>query len=77
MPALNVEFTDRELEDLRALAKERGTTMKSLVHEAAAADIARHRALQEGAEVFRRFFAEHEAEFAQAFPEDEPAARAA
>ncbi|MGP3969451.1 hypothetical protein [Streptomyces sp. 6N223] len=77
MPALNVEFTERELEELRALAKERGTTMKSLVHEAAAADIARHRALREGAEVFRRFFTEHEAEFAQAFPEDEPAARAA
>ncbi|MGH1555041.1 hypothetical protein ACRAWF_33345 [Streptomyces sp. L7] len=75
MPALNVEFSDRELEDLRQIAKERGTSMKALVREAAAADIARHRALQEGAEAFRRFFATHADEFAAAFPEDEPAAK--
>ncbi|GGW39640.1 hypothetical protein GCM10010350_24120 [Streptomyces galilaeus] len=72
MPALNVEFSDRELEDLRQIAKERGTSMKALVREAAAADIARHRALQEGAEAFRRFFATHADEFAAAFPDDEP-----
>jgi hypothetical protein len=71
MPALNVEFSERELEDLRQIAKERGTSMKALVREAAAADIARHRALQEGAEEFRRFFTAHAAEFAAAFPEDE------
>ena len=64
MPALNVEFSDRELEDLRQIAKERGTSMKALVREAAAADIARHRALQEGAEAFRRFFSAHADEFA-------------
>ncbi|AWT46942.1 MULTISPECIES: hypothetical protein [Streptomyces] len=75
MPALNVEFSERELEDLRAIAKERGTSMKALVREAAAADIARHRALQEGAEAFRRFFAAHAEEFAAAFPDDEPSAR--
>ncbi|MEH0548702.1 hypothetical protein QA802_38255 [Streptomyces sp. B21-105] len=74
MPALNVEFSDRELEDLRQIAKERGTSMKALVREAAAADIARHRALQEGAEEFRRFFASHADEFAAAFPDDERAA---
>ncbi|GAP45364.1 conserved [Streptomyces azureus] len=45
--------------------------MKALVREAAAADIARHRALQEGAEAFRRFFATHADEFAAAFPDDE------
>ncbi|MDH6546805.1 hypothetical protein M2161_008277 [Streptomyces sp. SAI-133] len=77
MPALNVEFSDRELEDLRQIAKERGTSMKALVREAAAADIARHRALQEGAEAFRRFFSAHADEFAAAFPEDEPAAKGA
>ncbi|MGW5256176.1 hypothetical protein ACWERW_24785 [Streptomyces sp. NPDC004012] len=75
MPALNVEFSDRELADLRRIAKERGTSMKALVREAAAADIARHRALQEGAEVFRRFFEGHADEFAAAFPEDEPPTR--
>ncbi|MGC9377369.1 hypothetical protein [Streptomyces sp. MH13] len=72
MPALNVEFSDRELEDLRQIAKERGTSMKALVREAAAADIARHRALQEGAAAFRRFFSAHADEFAAAFPDDEP-----
>ncbi|TQK79422.1 hypothetical protein FB563_8133 [Streptomyces puniciscabiei] len=75
MPALNVEFSERELEDLRQIAKERGTSMKALVREAAAADIARHRALQEGAAAFRQFFAAHAEEFAAAFPDDEPAAK--
>ncbi|WP_320773657.1 hypothetical protein [Streptomyces sp. CRN 30] len=74
MPALNVEFSDRELEDLRQIAKERGTSMKALVREAAAADIKRHRALQEGAETFRSFFRSHADEFAAAFPDDEPPA---
>ncbi|MFD8804736.1 hypothetical protein [Streptomyces sp. NPDC059597] len=72
MPALNVEFSERELADLRQIAKERGTSMKALVREAAAAGIARHRALQEGAETFRTFFAAHAGEFAAAFPDDEP-----
>ncbi len=75
MPALNVEFSDRELEDLRRIAKERGISMKTLVRQAAAADIARHRALQEGAEAFRTFFTAHADEFAAAFPDDEPSAR--
>ncbi|MCG7209102.1 hypothetical protein [Streptomyces arenae] len=74
MPALNVEFSDRELEDLRQTAKERGTSMKALVRDAAAADIARHRALRQGEQEFRRFFAAHAAEFAAAFPDDEPPA---
>ncbi|MEU6242020.1 hypothetical protein [Streptomyces sp. NPDC047024] len=77
MPALNVEFSERELADLRQIAKERGTSMKALVREAVAADIARHRALQEGAETFRSFFAAHAGEFAAAFPDDEPAVRSA
>ncbi|GGO99025.1 hypothetical protein [Wenjunlia tyrosinilytica] len=72
MPALNIEFSDGELEDLRAIANQRGMTLKAVVREAAAADIARHRALQEGAEVFRRFFKDSAAAFAEAFPDDEP-----
>lgn len=75
MPALNVEFSERELADLRQIAKERGTSMKALVREAAAADIARHRALREGAEVFRHFFVAHAAEFAAVFPDDEAPAK--
>ncbi|MCX4451918.1 hypothetical protein OG585_04455 [Streptomyces sp. NBC_01340] len=57
------------------MAEERGTSMKALVYEAAAADIVRHRALKEGPEVFRRFLTAHADEFAAAFPEDEPPGR--
>jgi hypothetical protein len=77
MSALNVDFSDRELEDLRAIAKERGMTMKALVREATAAGIIRYRALKEGAEEFRRFFADSADAFAEAFPDDEPDRRAA
>ncbi|MGW7787804.1 hypothetical protein [Streptomyces tricolor] len=45
-----MEFSHRELEGLRQIAKERGTPMKALMREAAAAGTARHRALREGAE---------------------------
>jgi hypothetical protein len=68
MPAPNVDFSDREFQDLREIARERGMTMKALVREATAADIAR-RALKETAEVLRRFFSDPAAE---AFPDDEP-----
>ncbi|MFB7900562.1 hypothetical protein ACFC1B_30125 [Streptomyces xiamenensis] len=71
MPALNVDFTEDELADLRAIARERGLSLKALVREAAAADIERHRALKEGAAVFRTVFARHADEFAAAFPDDE------
>ncbi|HEX5568500.1 MAG TPA: hypothetical protein VFY14_16510 [Streptomyces sp.] len=76
MSALNVDFSDQELQDLREIAKERGMTMKALVREATAADIARHRALKEAAEVFRRFFSDPATAqaFAEAFPADEPRA---
>lgn len=56
MPALNVEFSDQELEELRTLAQERGTTMKAVVREATSDKITRHRALREGAAVFASAF---------------------
>lgn len=71
MPALNVEFSEAELAELRAIAAERGVTLKALVREATTTDLARHRALKEGAQVFRRFFEQHADEFAHAFPDDE------
>ncbi|MFB7763596.1 ribbon-helix-helix protein, CopG family [Streptomyces xiamenensis] len=71
MPALNVDFTEDELGDLQAIARERGMSLSALVREAAAADIERHRALKEGAAVFHTVFARHADEFAAAFPEDE------
>lgn len=77
MPALNVEFSETELEELRAIAAERGVTLKALVRDATSSDIQRHRALKEGAEVFRRYFTSAADEFAAAFPDDEPRARTA
>ncbi|MFM9368649.1 hypothetical protein [Streptomyces sp. Da 82-17] len=56
MPALNVEFSDQELEELRALAQERGLTMKAVVREATADKITLHRALREAAGVFHTTF---------------------
>ncbi|MGH3518620.1 MAG: hypothetical protein ACRDQ7_14620 [Haloechinothrix sp.] len=34
MPALNLQFTDEEMEDLRAAAEREGTSLKSLAHDA-------------------------------------------
>ncbi|MFF1691714.1 hypothetical protein [Streptomyces sp. NPDC058254] len=56
MPALNVEFSEEELDELRELAREQGVTLKALVRASTADQIARHRALKEGAEVFARVF---------------------
>ncbi|MGW5732949.1 MULTISPECIES: ribbon-helix-helix protein, CopG family [Streptomyces] len=56
MPALNVEFSDQELEELRALAQERGISMKALIREATADQITRHRALREASEIFQATF---------------------
>jgi hypothetical protein len=58
MAALNVEFSDAELEDLRAIAKEQGVPMKTFVRASTADAIAHHRALKDGAEVFQRVFAD-------------------
>ncbi|MGW6362272.1 hypothetical protein ACWFR5_45710 [Streptomyces sp. NPDC055092] len=56
MPALNVEFSEEELDELRELAREQGVTLKALVRASTADQIARHRALKEGAKVFARVF---------------------
>lgn len=56
MAALNVEFSDAELADLRAIAQERGVPMKAFVRASTADAIAQHRALMEGAAVFQRVF---------------------
>ncbi len=33
MPALNLQFTDEEMADLRAAAEREGTSLKALVHD--------------------------------------------
>ncbi|MBH1937315.1 hypothetical protein I5Q34_24100 [Streptomyces sp. AV19] len=56
MSALNVDFPDRDLQEIREIAQERGMTMKAFVRSATADAIAHHRARKEAAEVFRRTF---------------------
>ncbi|MEV6018824.1 hypothetical protein ACFYXJ_05125 [Streptomyces sp. NPDC002667] len=56
MAALNVEFSEAELADLRAIAQEQNIPMKAFVRASTAGAIAHHRALQEGAAVFRSVF---------------------
>jgi hypothetical protein len=56
MSALNVEFPDAELQEIREIAQERGMTMKAFVRASTADAIARHRALKEGAAEFQRVF---------------------
>ncbi|MGK5629478.1 hypothetical protein [Streptomyces sp. URMC 123] len=58
MPALNVEFPDSELQEIREIAQEQGMTMKAFVRASTADAIARHRGLKEGAEVFQRVFSD-------------------
>ncbi|MFE5325423.1 hypothetical protein ACFRCG_03230 [Embleya sp. NPDC056575] len=72
MPALNIDFTDEELAELRETAKARGVTLKSLVHEAVTEDLAQRRALASMTAVLRAFAAEHTAAFDDAFPDDAP-----
>lgn len=56
MAALNVDFPDPELQEIREIASERGMTMKAFVRASTADAVAKHRALKEGADVFRRVF---------------------
>ncbi|WP_406277483.1 hypothetical protein [Embleya sp. NBC_00896] len=75
MPALNIDFSDEELAELRAAAHERGVTLKGLVREAVTGDLDRHRALARMTEVLDTFVRENAAAFDEAFPDDAPAAR--
>lgn len=56
MAALNVDFPETELQEIREIASERGMTMKAFVRASTADAVAQHRALKEGTDVFRRVF---------------------
>ncbi|WP_037569017.1 hypothetical protein [Phaeacidiphilus oryzae] len=72
MPALNIEFSEEEMAQLRQEAEARAVSLKTLVREAVAGDLAHRRALAEGAEAFRRFVGEHAGAFDEAFPDSVP-----
>ncbi|MFD6415721.1 hypothetical protein [Streptomyces sp. NPDC060194] len=75
MSALNVDFADQELEEIREIARERGMTMKAFVRASAVEAITHHRALKDGAEAFRRVFNDPDlaAAIAEAGIDDGPA----
>lgn len=75
MSALNVDFPDHELQEIREIAAERGMTMKAFVRASAADAIAQHRALKDAAEVFHQVFGDPElaAAIAEAGIDDGPA----
>ncbi|MGI5404878.1 hypothetical protein ACQEVG_36550 [Streptomyces sp. CA-135486] len=56
MSALNIDFPDQELQEIREIASALGMTMKAFVRASTADAIAQHRALKEGAEVLQRVF---------------------
>ncbi|MER6526138.1 hypothetical protein [Streptomyces sp. NPDC001508] len=56
MGALNVEFSDADLEDLREVARSRGMTLKAFVRESTRDAIAHQRALKAAADEFQRVF---------------------
>lgn len=58
MPALNVEFSDAELAELRDIAREQGVPMKTFVRASTEDAIAHHRALRNGSEKFKSVFAD-------------------
>ncbi|MEU1535677.1 hypothetical protein [Streptomyces fagopyri] len=60
MAALNVEFSDAELEDLRAAAQEHGMTLKAFVRASTTDAIAHQRMLKEAGAEFQRVFADPE-----------------
>lgn len=71
MPALNVEYTEKEMADLRAAAKIAGMSLKAYVREASLRDQQRREFVASAT----RFFDEHAAEFDEAFPEEAPVRR--
>jgi hypothetical protein len=74
MSALNVEFPDQELAEIREIAAERGMTMKAFVRASTADAVARHRALKQASAVFHSVFNDPElaAAIAEAGIDDGP-----
>lgn len=58
MAALNVDFSDAELDALRDAARERGMTLKAFVKSSTTDAIAHQRSLKKGAAEFQRVFAD-------------------
>ncbi|MFB4197110.1 MULTISPECIES: hypothetical protein [Streptomyces] len=69
MPGITIEFTEEELAELRAEAKERGVAIKRLAHDILTEDVVRRRLKQRFVEGAVKYAREYKAEFEQEFPE--------
>ena len=69
MPAITIEFTDEELSELRAEAKEQGVAIERLGHDILAEDVVRRRQKQRFVEGATKKALDYKAEFEREFPE--------
>ncbi|MFF9122048.1 hypothetical protein ACF09J_01845 [Streptomyces sp. NPDC014889] len=69
MPGITIEFTEEELAELRAEAKEQGVAIKRLAHDILTEDVVRRRQRQRFIEGAGAKFASLAPEFLDAFPE--------
>ncbi|WP_155055237.1 hypothetical protein [Streptomyces blattellae] len=68
MPGITVEFTEEELAELRAEAKEQGLSIKRLAHDILTEDVVRRRQKQRFVEGATRYAREIMADFDERFP---------
>ncbi|MCP3817316.1 hypothetical protein NLX86_03930 [Streptomyces sp. A3M-1-3] len=68
MPGITIEFTEEELAELRAEAKEQGVAIKRLAHDILTEDVVRRRQKQRFIEGAVKKAIELKAEFEQRFP---------
>ncbi|NGO69715.1 hypothetical protein [Streptomyces boncukensis] len=69
MPGITIEFTEEELAELRAEAKEQGKAIKRLAHDILTEDVVRRRQKQQFVEGAAKLAQEYMAEFESVFPE--------
>ena len=68
MPGITIEFTEEELAELRAEAKEQGVAIKRLAHDILTEDVVRRRQKQRFVEGATKYTREIMADFEERFP---------
>lgn len=68
MPGITIEFTEEELAELRAEAKEQGVAIKRLAHNILTEDVVRRRQKQRFVEGAVKYALQFKAEFDETFP---------
>lgn len=69
MPGITIEFTEEELAELRAEAKEQGLAIKRMAHDILTEDVVRRRQKQRFVEGAAKKALVYKVEFEEAFPE--------